>query len=200
MSALPTKFGRSGMQPLFLIQACRRVASKSPTGVQHTQSANKPLNNRYTPVSRLSSDKLLKDCDWPKADVRKSVFELLSRTEMIPKTRLLATLTILICCWSNAVYAEDASYWSIELPVPDFATNVVTNLDRQFLVRTMSFDWAGRPYGWQPESFRSEGVRLVVVFDEFHPAEHPGGQIRHNVEGQIISCIRHGDDSTRCVR
>ncbi len=62
---------------------------------------------------------------------------------MIPKTRLFATLTMLICCWSNAVYAEDPGYWSIELPVPDSATNVVTNIDRQFLAKSVSFDWEG---------------------------------------------------------
>ena len=32
-------------------------------GATHTQSAKKPLNDRYTPVSSLSSDKLPKDCD-----------------------------------------------------------------------------------------------------------------------------------------
>jgi hypothetical protein len=63
---------------------------------------------------------------------------------MITKFRLFAALAALASCWSSTVCAEDSGYWSIELPVPDSATNVVTNVDRQFLVKSVSFDWEGK--------------------------------------------------------
>jgi len=62
---------------------------------------------------------------------------------MISKVRLFIPLALLVSCWSITGYAEDSGYWSIELPVPDSATNVVTNVDRQFLVKRVSFDWEG---------------------------------------------------------
>jgi hypothetical protein len=62
---------------------------------------------------------------------------------MMRKVRLFVPIVAFVFCLSNTGNAEDSGYWSIELPVPDSATNVATNVDRQFLVKSVSFDWEG---------------------------------------------------------
>ncbi len=62
---------------------------------------------------------------------------------MMRKVRLFVPIAVFVFCLSNTGNAEDSGYWSIELPVPDYATNVVPNVDRQFLVKSVSFDWEG---------------------------------------------------------
>ena len=53
---------------------------------------------------------------------------------------LCATLALVIAPVSHA---ESTDYWSIELPVPESASNVVREVDRQYLVKKVTFDWAG---------------------------------------------------------
>ncbi|MGI9271070.1 MAG: hypothetical protein ACR2QT_04800 [Woeseiaceae bacterium] len=55
--------------------------------------------------------------------------------------RALALIALLVSCLSNTCNAEDSGYWSIEIPAPELATNVVSDVDRQFLVKSVSFDW-----------------------------------------------------------
>lgn len=63
---------------------------------------------------------------------------------MATKTRKAVYVLVLGICWTLPGHAEDSGYWSIELPVPESATNVVTTADRQFLVKSVSFDWEGK--------------------------------------------------------
>ena len=44
---------------------------------------------------------------------------------------------------ATASHAGQTDYWSIELPVPESVSNVVQDIDRQYLVKTVTFDWAG---------------------------------------------------------
>jgi hypothetical protein len=53
---------------------------------------------------------------------------------------LCATLALVLAAVSHA---DQNDYWSIELPAPDSASNVVRDIDRQYLVRSVTFDWAG---------------------------------------------------------
>ena len=69
----------------------------------------------------------------------------------MPKVRSFAPIAVFVFCLSSTGNAEDSGYWSIELPVPDYATNVIPNVDRQFLVRSVSFDW------------EAEGVRFLTA-------------------------------------
>lgn len=62
---------------------------------------------------------------------------------MTKKRRLILCMFVLGFCWPLPGHAEDSGYWSIELPVPKSATNAVTNVDRQFLIKRLSFDWKG---------------------------------------------------------
>lgn len=53
---------------------------------------------------------------------------------------MCATLALVL---APAGHTEESDYWSIELPVPESASNVVREVDRQYLVKSVSFEWAG---------------------------------------------------------
>ncbi|MDJ0812466.1 MAG: hypothetical protein QNJ23_01965 [Woeseiaceae bacterium] len=53
---------------------------------------------------------------------------------------ICATLAFVL---ASVSYAEETDYWSIELPVPESASNVVRDVDRQYLIKSVTFDWAG---------------------------------------------------------
>ena len=60
---------------------------------------------------------------------------------MMLEIRLFTPIAVFVLCLSNTSNAEDSGYWALELPVPEYATNVVPNVDRQFLIKSVSFDW-----------------------------------------------------------
>lgn len=62
---------------------------------------------------------------------------------MAKRVRATFSSLLLGICLTLTAHAEDSGYWSIELPVPESATNTVAKVDRQFLIKSVSFDWEG---------------------------------------------------------
>jgi hypothetical protein len=58
----------------------------------------------------------------------------------MPLRTICATLALVLATVSHA---EQTDYWSIELPVPESASNVIRDSDRQYLVKSVTFEWAG---------------------------------------------------------
>jgi len=58
-------------------------------------------------------------------------------------TRVLFTLVLTILAYIQC-NAEDVGYWSIELPVPESASNSVDDTNLDFLTKKVSFDWRGQ--------------------------------------------------------
>jgi hypothetical protein len=56
----------------------------------------------------------------------------------MPLAICLASLTYIQC------NAEDVGYWSLELPVPESASNSVGDTNLDFLTKSLSFDWRGQ--------------------------------------------------------
>lgn len=56
----------------------------------------------------------------------------------MPLAICLALLTYIQC------NADDVGYWSLELPVPESASNSAADTNLDFLTRSVSFDWRGR--------------------------------------------------------
>ena len=54
---------------------------------------------------------------------------------MTTKFKLLIVL-VLVYGWSSTVLAEDSGYRSIDLPLPKSATNVVSDVNRHFFVKS----------------------------------------------------------------
>mgnify|MGYP003633413025 CR=1 FL=1 len=60
----------------------------------------------------------------------------------------VATKILLASCLAIIVYsqceAEDVGYWSLDLPVPENASNSEQDTNLDFLIKSVSFDWQGR--------------------------------------------------------
>ncbi len=62
-------------------------------------------------------------------------------------TKKTASMPLAICLASLAYIqcnADDVGYWALELPTPESASNKVADTDRDFLTKSISFDWRGR--------------------------------------------------------
>ncbi len=53
---------------------------------------------------------------------------------------MCTTLALVLALVSNA---EETDFWSIEIPVPESGSNVVRDVDRQYLVKSVTFEWMG---------------------------------------------------------
>jgi len=62
---------------------------------------------------------------------------------MTTRARLSFAILSLILLWTLPGRTENSGYWDIELPTPQSATNVTLNVDRLFMVKSVSFDWEG---------------------------------------------------------
>lgn len=62
---------------------------------------------------------------------------------MTANVRVSMSLIVLGFCWTVSSFADDLGYWSIKLPVPESATNATTDIDRLFMVKSVSFGWEG---------------------------------------------------------
>ena len=58
-------------------------------------------------------------------------------------TRMLVAISLLFLAYVNC-RADDAGYWSLELPVPESGSNAVDDTNLDFLTKKVSFDWRGQ--------------------------------------------------------
>ena len=60
----------------------------------------------------------------------------------------ITTRLLLAICLTSLTYdqcsADDTGYWSLELPAPKSASNIVTDTNLDFLTKRVSFDWRGQ--------------------------------------------------------
>jgi len=60
----------------------------------------------------------------------------------------ITTRMLLAICLTTLAYnhcnADDVGYWSLELPVPESASNPVDDTNLDFLTKKVSFDWRGQ--------------------------------------------------------